>query len=98
MSCARTPRRWWWRRPGVSAGCSAQEREMTPHPLRVCHVMTADLWAGAEVQVATVASHLVSRPEVRVSAVLFNEGRLAVELRRLGVDVTVVDEQRTSSL
>ena len=71
---------------------------MTPKPLRVCHVMSADLWAGAEVQVATVASYLVTRPDVQLSAVLFNEGRLAAELRRMGVDVTVVDEQRTSSL
>ena len=68
------------------------------NPLRVCHVMTADLWAGAEVQLATLASHLVARSDVRLSAVLFNEGRLAEELRRLGVDVTVVDERRTSSL
>ena len=67
-------------------------------PLRVCHVMTADLWAGAEVQVATVASHLVDRTDVRLSAILFHDGRLADELRGLGVAVTVVDEQRTSAL
>ena len=67
-------------------------------PLRVCHVMTADLWAGAEVQVATLASHLVEQPDVRLSAILFNEGRLADELRRLGVDVTIVDEKRASAL
>jgi L-malate glycosyltransferase len=74
------------------------EPAMTASPLRVCHVMTADLWAGAEVQLATMASHLAARPDVRLSAVLFNEGRLAGELRRLGVDVTVMDEQRTGSL
>jgi glycosyltransferase involved in cell wall biosynthesis/protein-tyrosine-phosphatase len=66
--------------------------------IKVCHVMTADLWAGAEVQVATVASHLVRRSDVDLSAVLLNEGRLADELRRLGVPVTVVDERRTSAV
>jgi glycosyltransferase involved in cell wall biosynthesis len=67
---------------------------MTPTPIRVCHVMTADLWAGAEVQVATLASYLVARPDVQVSAVLFNDGWLASELRSLGIDVAVVDEHQ----
>jgi glycosyltransferase involved in cell wall biosynthesis/protein-tyrosine-phosphatase len=62
--------------------------------IRVCHVMTADLWAGAEVQLATTASYLVERSDVSLSAVLFNDGALAGELRRLGVDVTIVDEAR----
>src|SRR5690242_4656707 len=69
---------------------------MTP-PLRVCHVTTADLWAGAEVQLATLASYLVERDDLRVSAVVMNEGRLAAELSRLGVAVSVIDERRASA-
>ncbi len=65
--------------------------------MRICHVMSADLWAGAEVQVATLASYLVRVPGVRLSAVLLNDGRLAHELRALGVDVDVVDERRHSA-
>jgi L-malate glycosyltransferase len=63
----------------------------------ICHIMTADLWAGAEVQLATTASYLLERPDVQLSVVLMNDGRLANELRRLGVDVTVVDERRHGS-
>ncbi len=66
--------------------------------LRVCHIVSGDLWAGAEVQVATVASYLVEQPDVNLSAVLLNEGRLASELRRLGVQVTVIDESRNSAV
>src|SRR2546426_10066703 len=66
--------------------------------LRVCHIVSGDLWAGAEVQVATVASYLVERPDVNLSAVLLNEGRLASELRGLGVQVTVIDESRNSAV
>jgi glycosyltransferase involved in cell wall biosynthesis/protein-tyrosine-phosphatase len=66
--------------------------------MRVCHIMSADLWAGAEVQVATTAACLVNQPAVQLSAVLLNEGPLAVELRRLGVRVSVVDETRTTAL
>jgi glycosyltransferase involved in cell wall biosynthesis/protein-tyrosine-phosphatase len=67
-------------------------------PLRICQVMSADLWAGAEVQVATVASYLARRSDVVLTAVVFNDGWLASELRRLGVDVAVVDEGRHGAL
>ncbi|HET9359366.1 MAG TPA: glycosyltransferase [Vicinamibacterales bacterium] len=66
--------------------------------LRVCHVMSADLWAGAEVQVASTVAYLVGDPGISLMVVLLNDGPLARELRRLGVSVTVVDESRTSAL
>jgi len=66
--------------------------------LRVCHIMSADLWAGAEVQLATTAAHLVKESAVSVSAVLLNEGQLAANLRRLGVPVAILDETRINSL
>jgi glycosyltransferase involved in cell wall biosynthesis len=59
--------------------------------------MTADLWAGAEVQVATTAAYLIQQPDVVLTTILFNDGPLAVELGRLGVPVTVIDETATSA-
>jgi len=59
--------------------------------------MTADLWAGAEVQLFTTASYLSQRQDVVLTAVLFNDGRLAGELRRLGIDVAVIDEASHSA-
>jgi glycosyltransferase involved in cell wall biosynthesis len=61
--------------------------------MNVCHIMSGDLWAGAEVQVATMASYLAARPEVKLTVILLNDGWLARELRRVGVDVIVVDER-----
>jgi L-malate glycosyltransferase len=66
--------------------------------LRVCHVIGADLWAGAETQVVSTMSYLVEQSGITLTAVLFNDGRLADELRRLGVGVVVLDETRTSTL
>jgi protein-tyrosine-phosphatase len=48
--------------------------------------------------VATAASYLAGRSDVTLSAVVFNDGWLASELRRLGVDVAVVDEGRHGPL
>lgn len=70
----------------------------TPTGIRVCHIVSADLWAGAESQVATMMSYLAERPEVNLSAVLLNEGRLARELRQLGIPITVVDENQNSAI
>jgi glycosyltransferase involved in cell wall biosynthesis/protein-tyrosine-phosphatase len=62
--------------------------------MRICQVMSADLWAGAEVQVATTAAFLVRQPDVVLTAVLFNDGWLAGRLRELGVETAIVDERR----
>ncbi len=65
--------------------------------LRVLHVASGDLWAGAEVQAFTLMSHLVQMPRTEVGAVLLNEGTLADRLRSIGVWVCVLDEGKNSS-
>ena len=62
--------------------------------LRVCHIASGDLWAGAEVQVATLLRELSRRPELQLSAILLNDGRLAREVRECGVPVTIIPEDR----
>lgn len=74
--------------PGTSANNS----------VRVCHVAMGDLWAGAEVQLTTLIAELVNMPAFDVSVVLFNEGRLASEVRKLGVPVMVFPESEQSGL
>lgn len=66
--------------------------------LKVCHVAMGDLWAGAEVQLLALVDALVRRPDIEVSIVLFNDGRLASELRRLDVQVAVFPETKQNSL
>ena len=67
--------------------------------LKVCHIISGDLWAGAEV----MAYHLLKglRPYGDLSittAIVLNEGRLAEELRKQGITVNVVDESKSSFL
>ena len=60
--------------------------------LRVCHVAVADLWAGAEVQLKVLLSKLVQKPELDLTVILLNGGRLEKEVRDLGIPTTVFPE------
>lgn len=61
-------------------------------PLRICHLASGDLWAGAEVMVCELLRELHKAADLRVSAIVLNRGRLERELRAGGVAVQVVEE------
>ena len=63
----------------------------------VCHVAVGDLWAGAEVQLKVLLSKLVLRPDLDLSVILFNGGRLSEEIERLGIPVAVFPEAEWGS-
>jgi L-malate glycosyltransferase len=67
-------------------------------PLRVCHIASGDLWAGAEVQIAALLKDLKRFSDVEVSAVVLNKGRLYGELTSSGIRVTLYDERYLNSL
>jgi glycosyltransferase involved in cell wall biosynthesis len=62
--------------------------------MRVCHFVSGDVWAGAEVQVATLLRALKALPGLELSAIVLNYGRLHDELAQLGIPVAVCDESR----
>jgi L-malate glycosyltransferase len=66
--------------------------------LRVLHIASGDLWAGAEVQAFTLMSHLKQIPETEVAAVVMNEGVLAGKLRSAGIDTYITDERKDGPL
>ena len=62
--------------------------------IHVLHIVSGDLWAGAEVQLFTLAKTLHSRPAAKVSVVLLNPGALEQQLRDIGIEVNVLDESK----
>jgi glycosyltransferase involved in cell wall biosynthesis len=60
-------------------------------------VAVGDLWAGAEVQLKVLLSRLVLRPELSLSVILLNGGRLEEEIRCFGIPVTVFSEREWGS-
>lgn len=61
-------------------------------PIRVCHIDSGDLWAGAEVNTTTLLKALTGRPDLRLSAILLNEGEMSRRLRSYGIEVKVIPE------
>ena len=69
-----------------------------PRQLRVVHVASGDLWAGAEAQIAQLCRALASRDDINVAAILLNDGDLADRLRTLRIETHVLDEQHLTPL
>jgi len=66
--------------------------------IKVLHLISGDLWAGAEAQAEMLLSWLKRNPELEVSAIIFNEGRLSQKLKSLDIPVYLLDEKRNNSL
>jgi glycosyltransferase involved in cell wall biosynthesis len=64
--------------------------------IKVCHIVSGDLWAGAEVQMYTIAQSLAADPEIDLYVVILNEKELAARLRELPIEIFIVDETRYS--
>ena len=60
--------------------------------IKILHIASGDLWAGAEAQLFTLATSLRDISDVTVAAALLNYGTLEKKLRDAGIEVTVLDE------
>lgn len=64
--------------------------------LKILHLISGDLWAGAETMARNLLRRLKDYDDLDISVILFNKGRLADELRSSGLDVHVIDENLNS--
>ena len=64
---------------------------------QVMHVLSGDLWAGAEVMAHTLLRELVHNFGIEAHAVVLNDGELAARLRRDDIETTVLDETKMSA-
>jgi len=66
--------------------------------LRVLHIISGDLWAGAEMQLMCLVSAQIKQVNIDPFVVLLNPGRLQSQLEDLAVSVTLLDENQMKSL
>ncbi|ARU28274.1 glycosyltransferase [Cellvibrio sp. PSBB006] len=62
--------------------------------MKVMHIISGDLWAGAEVQAYTLLKEL--RTDCDLHVILMNPGELADRLKVLAIPVTLLDESKMS--
>lgn len=61
---------------------------------RVFHFISGDLWAGAESMAFNLLSHLRGYPDLDLAVILLNKGRLADDLRGIGITAHIIDEKK----
>ena len=66
--------------------------------LKVVHIASGDLWAGAEMQLFTLAKQLNRSRDINLSIILMNHGKLERELLKNKIHAYVFDEQENNSL
>lgn len=64
--------------------------------MKVCHILSGDLWAGAESMGYNLIRGLNQRGDIEVKAIVLNEGELLDRLRMDGVCVHLIDESRNA--
>jgi glycosyltransferase involved in cell wall biosynthesis len=64
--------------------------------IAVCHIISGDLWAGADIAMFTVVSALQQCPALSISAILLNNGKLASKLREIGIPATIIGESKNN--
>jgi glycosyltransferase involved in cell wall biosynthesis len=62
--------------------------------INVCHIISGDLWAGAEVMISNLLKILCKNRNLNIFVVILNDGRLCEELRNSNIKVFVLDEKK----
>ncbi len=60
----------------------------------IAHLISGDLWAGAEVSTYHLLAELAQRRDVSIYAIVLNEGELASRLRAAGIRTIVIPEDQ----
>lgn len=67
---------------------------MYQESINLCHIITGDLWAGAEVQAFSVIKGLNKMPYIKMRVIIFNDDILSSKISEEGVQTDIVDEKK----
>jgi L-malate glycosyltransferase len=74
----------------MPAGVSGPPRSAPKESISVCHMVPAEMWAGAEAQIATLLGRLSRQPSLSICAIALGDGRVVAELRGCGIETKVI--------
>jgi len=64
--------------------------------LKICHIISGDLWAGAEVMALSLLRNLKKYPDLILSVIILNNGKLANEIKKENINCYILDENKQS--
>src|SRR5688500_3553896 len=64
--------------------------------VKVCHLISGDLWAGAEVMAFHLLRGLNALPGIQLLVIVLNKGRLSDELQNEAISTYILDEGKRS--
>jgi L-malate glycosyltransferase len=64
--------------------------------LHICHIISGDLWAGAEIMALELIRELHSDASISITAIVLTEGMLSRSFRESGVETYVLSEKEMS--
>jgi glycosyltransferase involved in cell wall biosynthesis len=76
---------------------SALDEIPTP-AMKILHIASGDLWAGAECQLFTLLTALRASSDITVTAAILNPGTLANKLQAAGIETLVLDENQQNPM
>lgn len=62
--------------------------------VNICHIVSGDVWGGAEAQVCQVVRHTVEKDNYRVFAITFNKGALLNKLSDIPIIAVAIEENK----
>lgn len=71
---------------------------MNDNDIKIVHIASGDLWAGAEVQLYTLVTQLSTVENTHIHVILLNHGTLEEKLRAKDIPITVLDEASLNGL
>lgn len=61
--------------------------------INICHIISGDLWAGAEAQAYALIKGLSKKSSLQLNVITFSNGCLTKKLMDAGISVNVIDEK-----
>lgn len=65
---------------------------------KIVHIISGDLWAGAEVQVYHTLKYLNYNNNMQFYTILFNDGILNINLKKEGIKTIIIDEKENNTI
>ncbi len=70
-----------------------ESRRSSTNEFEIFHVISGDLWAGAEAQVFQTLANLTTPFKDKIIVILFNDGQLKTKLNASGLKTILIDEK-----